>query len=334
MTSGTAAGGQSSCFNLETKFAKFASDHCRNEQAMNWDDMRIFLAVAEVGSLAGAARRLRCSHATAWRRIGALERALKVQLFERLPGGYVLTPAGLRFLDGITGVQRTVDSACRQLTDAAEIAEGEVRITAPEFISMMMADAVARLAPRHPRLVLELLTGSPAAGLLARDVDIALRVERLPTSGLVPEAVFPIPCGLYASPAYVRRFGSPSTIDDLSGHRLIDFDHSIAHTAPKPWLRTGGRGATVTFRSNSPHARVAAARAGLGLVMLCGPMVARGAGLRCVIGSDQVGCLDLMMFVNAGLRREPRITAARDFLIELLSAHAERAEPSARRARA
>jgi len=301
---------------------------------MNWDDMRIFLAVAEVGSLAGAARRLRCSHATAWRRIGALERALKVQLFERLPGGYVLTPAGLRFLDGITGVQRTVDSACRQLTDAAEIAEGEVRITAPEFISMMMADAVARLAPRHPRLVLELLTGSPAAGLLARDVDIALRVERLPTSGLVPEAVFPIPCGLYASPAYVRRFGSPSTIDDLSGHRLIDFDHSIAHTAPKPWLRTGGRGATVTFRSNSPHARVAAARAGLGLVMLCGPMVARGAGLRCVIGSDQVGCLDLMMFVNAGLRREPRITAARDFLIELLSAHAERAEPSARRARA
>ena len=137
-------------------------------------------------------------------------------------------------------------------------------------------------------LVLELLTGSPAAGLLARDVDIALRVERLPTSGLVPEAVFSIPCGLYASPAYVRRFGSPATIDDLSGHRLIDFDHSIAHTAPKPWLRAGGRGATVTFRSNSPHARVAAARAGLGVVMLCGPMVGRGAGLRCIIASDQV----------------------------------------------
>ena len=53
--------------------------------------------------------------------------------------------------------------------------------------------------------------------------------------------------------------------------------------------------------------------------MLCGPMVGRGAGLRCVIASDQVGCLDLMMFVNAGLRREPRITAARDFLVELLS---------------
>jgi molybdate transport repressor ModE-like protein len=318
---------------LETEFAKFVPARCRNEQAINWDDMRIFLAVAEAGSLAGAARRLRCSHATAWRRIGALERSLQTELFERRPGGYVLTPAGLRFLDGITGVQRTVDSACRQLTNTAEIAEGEVRVTAPEFISMMMADGIARLAPRHPRLVLELLTGSPAASLLARDVDIALRVERLPTSGLVPEAVFPIPCGLYASPAYIRRFGSPATIDDLSGHRLIDFDHSIAHTAPKPWLRAGGRGATVTFRSNSPHARVAAARAGLGLVMLCGPMVGRGSGLRCVVASDQVGCLDLMMFVNAGLRREPRITAARDFLVELLSGYSEQHEPPVRQAR-
>jgi DNA-binding transcriptional LysR family regulator len=192
---------------------------------------------------------------------------------------------------------------------------------------------LARLAPRHPRLVLELLTGSPAAGLLARDVDIALRVERLPTSGLVPEAVFPIPCGLYASPAYIRQFGAPTAIDELAGHRLVDFDHSIAHIAPKPWLRAGGRGATIAFRSNSPHARVAAARAGVGLVMLCGPMVGRDAGLRRVIGSEQVGCLDLMMFVNAGLRREPRITAARDFLVELLSGYSKERERPARRPR-
>lgn len=93
---------------------------------MDWNDLRIFLAVAEVGSLAGAARRLRLSHATAWRRIGALERALQVALFERRAGGYVLTPAGLRFLEGISGVERTVDAACRQLTQAAAVAEGEV----------------------------------------------------------------------------------------------------------------------------------------------------------------------------------------------------------------
>ncbi|HUL07982.1 MAG TPA: LysR family transcriptional regulator [Candidatus Acidoferrum sp.] len=289
---------------------------------MDWNDLRIFLAVAEVGSLAGAARRLRLSHATAWRRIGALERALQVALFERRAGGYVLTPAGLRFLEGISGVERTVDAACRQLTQAAAVAEGEVRIAAPEFVGAMLADGLGRLQQRHPRLVLELLTGSPAASLLARDVDIALRVERLPAGGLVPEATFSIPCGLYASPAYLRRFGAPPALDDLSGHRLVDFDRSIAHIAPRPWLRAGGRGAEVAFRSNSPHARMAAARAGLGLAMLPDPIVARRSGLRRVIGSDQVGGLDLMLFVNAGLRREPRITAARDHLVELLAAYA------------
>ena len=294
---------------------------------MNWDDLRVFTAVAEVGSLAGAARRLRLSHATAWRRVRALEQALKTALFERRPGGYVLTPAGLRFLEDISGVQTTIDSACRQLTQAPMVAEGEVRIAAPEFVGAMMADGLGRLAQRHPRLTLELLTGSPAASLLARDVDIALRVERLPTGGrLAPEALFAIPCGLYASPAYLRRFGGPAAIDELAGHRLIDFDHSIAHVAPKPWQRTGGRGAAIVFRSSSPHARMAAARAGLGLAMLPDPLVGRGAGLRRVIASDRVGCLDLMMFVNAGLRREPRITAARDYLVELLSGQAAQGE--------
>ena len=93
----------------------------------------------------------------------------------------------------------------------------------------------------------------------------------------------------------------------------------MAHVAPRPWLRSGGRGAMVVFRSSSPHARLAAARAGCGLAMLPEPLAARDRGLRRVIGSEQVGCLDLMMFVNAGLRREPRIIAARDFLVELFS---------------
>ncbi len=300
---------------------------------MNWDNLRIFLAVAEAGSLAGASRRLRLSQATVWRRIAALERSLGAQLFERHQAGYVLTVAGASFLRGLEGLQRTVDSARRRLTNAADAAEGEVRITAPEFVGMMIADGLGALARTHPRLALELLTGSPAAALLARDVDIALRVERVAAAGFVAEAAFSIPCGLYGSATYVRRFGSPAVIDALAGHRLIDFDHSMAHVAPRPWLQSGGRGAIVAFRSSSPHARLASARAGLGLAMLPDPLVSRGAGLRQLIGSDQVGCLDLVMFVNAGLRREPRVTAARDFLASLLAQYAGHRERASRRPR-
>jgi DNA-binding transcriptional LysR family regulator len=259
------------------------------------------------------------SQATVWRRIGALEQSLEARLFERLPSGYVLTAAGAAFLRGLDGLERAVEGACRQLTHATEAAEGEVRVAAPEFVGLMIAERLPALAKRHPRLVVELLTGSPAAALMARDVDIAIRAERLPSAGLALEATFSVGFGLYAAPAYLRRHGSPAGIDDLAGHRLIAFDHSMAHVAPKPWQQSGGRKATIVFRSSSPHARLAAVRAGLGLAMLPEPLVRDGAGLRRVLSSDAVGRLGLMMFVSAELRREPRVAAARDFLVELFS---------------
>ena len=289
---------------------------------MNWDDLRVFLAVATSGSLAGGARRLRVSQATAWRRVRVLEDALGVTLFERRPGGYVLTTAGTTLLRGVDGVQRTIEVASGRLTDAPEAVEGEVRVAAPEFVGQMIAAQLPALAERHPRLVIELLTGSPAAGLLVRDVDIAFRVERTLSGAFALEGVFPIPFGLYASPRYLKRFGAPKAIDDLRGHRLIGFDHSMAHLAPKPWLRSGGRGATTVFRSNSPHARLLAARAGLGLAMLPEPLARDSPGIRLALPSEMVGKLDLMMFVAAELRREARVTAARDFLAALFGDYA------------
>jgi len=143
---------------------------------MNWENLRIFLAVAEAGSLAGAARRLRLSQATVWRRIAALERSLSARLFERRQSGYVLTAAGASFLGGLEGLPRTVDAARRRLTNAADAVEGEVRVTAPEFVGVLIADGLGALARAHPRLGLELLTGSPAAALLAREGGVdALR---------------------------------------------------------------------------------------------------------------------------------------------------------------
>jgi molybdate transport repressor ModE-like protein len=287
--------------------------------SVNWDDLKVFLAVASAGSLAGGARRLGVSQATTWRRIRALEDAMKVTLFERKASGYVITPVGSKLLGAIDGVQRTIEVAQGRLADAPDALAGEVRVAAPEFVGLMMTRRLPELAVRHPGLVVELLTGSPAAGLVVRDVDIAIRAERMLGGGFVLEKVFAVPFALYASPAYLRRFGRPRAIDDLKGHRLIGFDHSMAHIAPKPWLRAGGRGATIAFRSNSPHARLLAARAGLGLAMLPEPLAREAEGLKEVLPSAAVGRLDLMLLVSAELRREPRVTVVREFLAEVLA---------------
>jgi DNA-binding transcriptional LysR family regulator len=284
---------------------------------MDGEDLRVFLAVGGAGSLAGGARRLHVSQATAWRRIRSLEAALKVALFERHQSGYVLTTAGAVLMRAVESVPRTIEAGRNAVTHDPATVEGEVRVAAPEFVGILLAGRLPELAARHPGLVVELLTGSPAASLLVRDVDIAFRVERVASAGFVLEETFAVPFGLYASPAYVKRFGKPGSIDALAGHRLIDFDHSIAHVAPKPWLRAAGGGAIVVFRSNSPHARLAAARDGLGLAMLPEPLARGQSGLRQVLSSARVGTLELMMFASAELRREPRVGVVRDYLAGL-----------------
>jgi molybdate transport repressor ModE-like protein len=295
---------------------------------MDWQQLRYFLAVAAAGSLAGAARRLGVSKATAWRQVHALEQSLGVRLLERHANGYVLTGVGQRFLASVEGVGRTIEVACRTIAAEPALVEGEVRVTAPELIGVVIARQLPALAARHPGLALEMITGSPAAGLAARDTDIALRVERPFGSGFVNAGTFPIRFGVFAAPTYVQRFGVPRTIGDFAGHRLIDFEHSLAQLAPEPWRERGGRGATITFRSNSPHLRLAAARAGLGLALLAEIFVADEPGLRPVIGSDQVGSLELLLLVGAHVQNEPRVAAAREFLTETL-AKATAASPSA-----
>ena len=293
---------------------------------VDWDDVRVFIGIGEAGSLAAASRRLRLSRATIWRRIQSLEHALRQRLFERRPSGYVLTPAGVRLLERLGAVNRTIETACFPPSDDAPDVEGEVRLTAPEFLAAVLPDTLAALHRRHPNLVVELVTTSPLVGAVVRDVDIALRVERLQTAGLALESVLPLPCGLFASEAYLRERGAPAAIDACEGHQVIAFGHALGQVAPEPWRSAGGRGARVVFRSNNPFARRRACRMGLGLAVLPIDFARHEPDLRMVFGSDRVGQLALHLYVSVDLRREPRVAAVRDAVAAQLKARFADAE--------
>jgi len=286
---------------------------------MDWQDLRYFLAVAESGSLAGAARRMQVSKATIWRHVRSLQEFLGISLLENHPGGQQLTPAGERFLVGITGINRTIEMACQSALAKPAPLSGEVRVTAPELIGSVVIRGLRELNERHPGIALELVTGSPAASLAARDTDISLRFDAPSNSGFTCAATVPVPFGIFAAPVYLKRYGAPMRLDDFSGHRLISFEHSLAQLAPKAWLQRGGKNAEVAFRSNSPHLRLAAARAGVGLALLAESFVAEDPGLHRVLGSDVVGGLDLLVLISNKLTREPRVVAVQEFLCDALS---------------
>lgn len=269
--------------------------------------------------MAGAARRMQVSKATVWRHVRSLQEFLGVSLLENHPTGQLLTPAGERFLASIVGINRTIETACRSvLAEPAPIA-GEVRVTAPELIGGVVIRGLQALHERHPGIALELVTGSPASSLAARDTDISLRFDAPRSSGFTRAATVPVPFGVFAAPAYLERYGTPMRLDDFSRHRLIAFEHSLAQLAPKAWLQRGGKNAEIAFRSNSPHLRLAAARAGVGLALLAESFVAGDPGLHLVLGSDVVGGLDLLVLISNELTREPRVVAVRDFLCDVLS---------------
>ena len=290
---------------------------------MDWEDLRFFLAVATQQGLAAAARDLGVSQATVWRHIGQLERTLEVRLFTRRGTGYTLSPTGERLLETANRVAEEIKGAQQQLSDDARKLRGEIRLTAPELLGELLASELRTLAKRHPALRLELITGTPTALLSRKQTDIALLYESGAQSDLVAEGRYTVGFGIYASRSYVRLHGKPVAIDRFAGHELIGFDDSVGHVAPLRWLRRGGRGAAVTFRSNSLGARTAATIAGVGCAMLPSMLGDANARLVRLFGPDEVGTLDLKLLVNSHVRGSPRVTAVIRYVVDLIEERRE-----------
>lgn len=191
---------------------------------MNWDDVRIFLAVARAGQILGAARRLELNHATVSRRIAALERALGAKLFRRLTTGSELTEEGERFLNVAERIEADMIAARAEIAGESDEIAGVVRIGAPDgFGVAFLAPRLGALTERHPGLSIQLVPVPRSFSLSRREADIAITVER-PTEGrLVAGKLVDYTLSLYASRDYAERYGLPRSIADLKHHRLIGY---------------------------------------------------------------------------------------------------------------
>lgn len=191
---------------------------------MNWDDVRIFLAVARAGQILGAAKRLELNHATVSRRVVALEEALKAKLFRRLTTGTELTEAGSRFLEVAERMEADMIAARAEIAGESDDIAGTVRIGAPDgFGVAFLARRLGGLVDRHPQLALQLVPIPRSFSLSRREADIAITVDR-PTEGrLVAAKLVDYTLGLYASKDYAAAHGLPETAQQLARHRLIGY---------------------------------------------------------------------------------------------------------------
>ena len=236
---------------------------------MNWDDVRIFLAVARAGQFLGAAKRLELNHATVSRRISALEEALRAKLFRRLTTGSELTPAGTRFLDIAERMEADMIAARSTLAGEGDDISGTVRIGAPDgFGVAFLARHLGELTATYRELTIQLVPVPRSFSLSRREADIVITVERPSEGRLVAGKLVDYTLGLFASRGYAQAHGLPRTVADLSNHTLIGYVPDLIVSPSLDYDAEFSPDWRSTFAISSALGQAEAVRAGAGIGIL------------------------------------------------------------------
>ena len=190
------------------------------------DELATFLAVAEHGTLRGAARELGVPTSTVSRRIERLERYLDQELLRRTARSVALSDAGRALAERAAPALREAHQAMHALGDRLAHPTGQLRLSAPPDLgaSPVFAELIAGFTGRHRGVTLAISLDTRQVDLFEEGFDLALRIHggQLPASDhLVASRLGTLRGGLYASPAYLERRGRPERPDDLVAHGLV-----------------------------------------------------------------------------------------------------------------
>ncbi|MFN4273729.1 MAG: LysR family transcriptional regulator [Aliihoeflea sp.] len=291
--------------------------------SVEWNDQRIFLAVLEEGSLAGAARRLGLSHPTVRSRIEVLEKALGTLLFTRSANGLTPTETAEALREPARAMAMASDFFVRQASAVGGAIAGTVRISVPEFMGIeVIPEMLARLRETHPSIRIELSLSNLPADLLAREVDVAVRTVQPKQDALVARKVAAIPLGLFASPVYLARRGQPRKVTDLGSHDFIGPDRNrtdLAFAEGFGLIRD-----QLVLRTDSHPAQLAAARAGVAIALAQVPVGERDPKLVRLLPDLEAAVMETWIVTHENLTRVPRVRAVFDSLVESFRAMMQR----------
>lgn len=239
--------------------------------------MAVFVAIAEAGSLSGAAREQGLPLATVSRKLADLEAHLGTTLITRSTRKLALTEAGRDYLAACRDILGRVDEAEKGAAGAYAAPKGQLVIAAPIVFGRLHATpVVAAFLQAHAEVDVRLLLGDRNVNLVEEHVDIALRIGTLPDSSLIAVPIGAVTRVTCASPAYLAQHGTPAEPNELRRHACISFEGLMSAAA---WsLPSGGETVRVPIRSRlavtTADAAIAAAREGLGITRLLSYQVA------------------------------------------------------------
>ncbi|WCR12382.1 LysR family transcriptional regulator [Paracoccus stylophorae] len=291
---------------------------------MDWDKLRIFHAVADAGSLTHAGDVLQLSQSAVSRQVRALEEMLGTTLFHRHARGLILTEQGELLFDATSAMSRKLEGASARIRDSEENVMGELKVTTTVgFGSLWLAPRLVKLYEKFPDLKIDLMLEERVLDLPMREADVAIRMKEPSQSDLIRRRLLNIRMRLYATQAYLDKAGIPSSMDDLSRHRLV------CQKADQPQVAAGARliqeimaqNICSTLTVNNYFGVLQGVLANVGIGVLPDYLIVDHQGLVRVLPEIESGEVPVFLAYPEELRQTRRVAAFRDFVLEEIQSY-------------
>jgi molybdate transport repressor ModE-like protein len=276
---------------------------------MNWDDIRLFLAVARTGSISGAARQLEVQHSTVSRRMRQLESKLAARLVERKSSGYELTSAGEKLKQAALRMENEVIGIDDALLGKDIKLVGSLRVTAiNNMASTVLMPMFAEFSKQNPQVELHIMVSNIDVSLPQREADIAIRLTNSPTPTLIGKRMVTVASTIYGSREYLKQHRQTGGAPKWIGVNCCAFH--------KSWTRQHCQQPTFDFFSDDTLLTLSAIREGLGVSFLPCFMGDSDPLLERYCDPDPEHDLGLWLLFHPDLKHTARVLAFRNFMIE------------------
>jgi DNA-binding transcriptional LysR family regulator len=289
---------------------------------MDWDKLKVFHAAAEAGSFTHAGEQLGLSQSAVSRQVSALEQELSVSLFHRHARGLILTEQGELLYRTAHDVFMKLEAARAKLTDSREKPHGELRVTTTPGIGVhWLTPRLGEFIDLFPDIRISLITTDEELDLAMREADVAIRLRQPTQPDLIQRKLFSVHFHAYASPEYLKRFGTPREMKELDNHRIIMLGGSTIpiYLQNRSWLidaeREGREPRSPQLVINTVLGVLRACQRGLGIALLPDYLVEENGGLVQLFGEADAPALDAYFVYPEELKSVARVQAFRDFLV-------------------
>lgn len=279
---------------------------------MNWDDLKLFHAVVQHGSMRAAAAALHISHSTVSRRIDALERIIGTPLLLKLSDGHQVSDAGRHLMGIASGLNEQLDSFGMRVASSEQELSGVITLTMPDTIAVSgLMPILAGFSKRHPAIQLKIVDTIEIVDLNRRAADIAFRFTNAPDESLIGRKLATAYMATYASKAYANAHDpiSNSSDKDTGAEWVCGVDTQ----SQSKWLKTSPfPNLKIAHTIETPILRKEALRAGMGIGLLpCALMTNDTDFVRL---SEPQPLLDLWILSHKDFRNTERMRAFRQYI--------------------